>query len=348
MRIRKPLSLLFVGLILTLTLIFASGCTIVLPEGFEDILGDLGGGTGDTDDTDGGDGAGDDGSDDGSGDSGDAGDAGDGDDGTDGGADETCTHEWQAATCKAPATCSLCGATDGAKGAHTPEADDDDCTTAVRCTECNAVVIKANTTHMGGMPTCTSLAECSVCGKAYGELAVHAESVIWIKRLDVHYQAYACCLERVSEDEAHSSAFDCSVCGFLPTIVAEEKSASAGETVTLALSIEDNPAIIAMSVEVVFNDTALTLVGAARGTAFAPLDFTPDNRLASGAKFLFDGVDIAEGDVRDGEILILTFEISDSAAIGDYMIQISVSAYNNELKSVSFATSGGKITVEND
>ena len=364
MRIRKPLSLLFVGLILSLTLLFASSCTIVLPEGLDEILGDLGntengdnsdegddGGSDDTEDSDSSDdtedengGADDENGDNGTGDE----NGGDEDEGADDDNTLPCTHVWQAATCKAPATCSVCGATDGEKADHTPEEDDGDCTTAERCAVCNKTLTPASSTHIGGRATCTELAKCSVCGMEYGELAIHAESVIWIKRLDVHYQAYACCLERVTEDEAHTSAFDCTVCGFLPTVNITDITAASGDTVSVKLSIEDNPAILAMSIEVIFNDSALTLTGATAGDALSKLTFTASDSLASGAKFMFDGTEIAESDVKDGEILQLEFDISDTAREGDYMIQISIVAYDNDLSRVDFAVAGGKITVEND
>lgn len=55
-----------------------------------------------------------------------------------------CVHEWTEATCEAPRTCSLCGATEGAALGHA-----------------------------GGTATCTVRATCEVCGKEYGELAAH-------------------------------------------------------------------------------------------------------------------------------------------------------------------------------
>lgn len=331
MRIRKPLYLLFMGFILSLTLVFASGCTIVLPEGFEDILG--GGSQSDTDNNE---------------------DDSNVDDDSEDDNDAPCTHEWLDATCKAPKTCALCSATEGVRAEHTPEEDDGDCTTAVHCSVCQAVVIAANRTHMGGRPTCTTLAECSVCGLEYGELAVHAESVIWIKRLDAHYQAYACCLERVSEDEAHT--YGCEVCGFSPAIGADAVSGTAGETVTLSLSIEDNPGICGLEIEIIFNDTALTLTAAEAGEALSALDFTPDDNLVSGAVLLFDATAVADEDIMDGEMLSLTFTISENATAGDYIIQLNITAYANiktddgdyNLKPVDFAVGGVKISVEND
>ena len=46
-----------------------------------------------------------------------------------------CEHDWTDATCVAPKTCSVCGATEGEPDAlnHTPEEDDGNCATAVKC-----------------------------------------------------------------------------------------------------------------------------------------------------------------------------------------------------------------------
>ena len=56
---------------------------------------------------------------------------------------------------------------------HTPEADDGDCTTAIKCSVCGAETTAARPAHTGGTATCTDKAECEVCGKEYGELAAH-------------------------------------------------------------------------------------------------------------------------------------------------------------------------------
>ncbi|MBQ8717011.1 MAG: hypothetical protein IJY43_04075, partial [Clostridia bacterium] len=57
------------------------------------------------------------------------------------------------ATCKELAKCTVCGAEYGALAAHTPNADDGDCTTAVTCSVCNAVTTAAESAHTGGSAT---------------------------------------------------------------------------------------------------------------------------------------------------------------------------------------------------
>ena len=47
--------------------------------------------------------------------------------------------------------------------------EDGDCTTALTCSVCDIVITPANESHTGGTATCTELAQCTVCGMAYGE-----------------------------------------------------------------------------------------------------------------------------------------------------------------------------------
>ena len=58
-----------------------------------------------------------------------------------------CEHDWVDATCTDPKTCSLCGETEGEPDAlnHKAEADDGDCTTAVKCANCDTIVVAALT-----------------------------------------------------------------------------------------------------------------------------------------------------------------------------------------------------------
>ena len=49
--------------------------------------------------------------------------------------------------------------------------DDGDCTTELRCSVCDAVQTPAQENHTGGTASCYAKAECTVCGKAYGDFA---------------------------------------------------------------------------------------------------------------------------------------------------------------------------------
>ena len=77
------------------------------------------------------------------------------------------------ATCIAKARCDVCGKEYGDFADHTPNEDDGDCTTDITCSECGTITTAGESTHIGGNATCTAKARCDVCGKEYGEFAVH-------------------------------------------------------------------------------------------------------------------------------------------------------------------------------
>ena len=47
-----------------------------------------------------------------------------------------CKHQWNEASCSTPKTCQLCKETEGEALGHTPAEDDGDCTTPIRCVNC--------------------------------------------------------------------------------------------------------------------------------------------------------------------------------------------------------------------
>ncbi len=60
-----------------------------------------------------------------------------------------------------------------AAGTHEAGEDDGDCTTAIKCKNCEAIATPAADAHKGGEATCTAKAKCETCGKEYGELKAH-------------------------------------------------------------------------------------------------------------------------------------------------------------------------------
>ena len=65
-------------------------------------------------------------------------------------------HNWKDATCLAPKTCVDCGTQEGELAAHTPAEDDGDCSTAVRCTVCKAVLVEAKKHVANDEGACTN------------------------------------------------------------------------------------------------------------------------------------------------------------------------------------------------
>ena len=84
-------------------------------------------------------------------------------------------HEWTTPDvdlCEVQSTCSRCGATDGENKEHTPENDDNDCSTALNCGVCGKEILAAGE-HSPEKDdgNCTTEQKCTVCG----QVAVAAE-----------------------------------------------------------------------------------------------------------------------------------------------------------------------------
>jgi hypothetical protein len=82
--------------------------------------------------------------------------------------------------CTTPVLCSGCGTTiTAAKANHTAGADDGDCTTAVKCVDCDKIVIEAKANHTAGVDDgdCTTAVKCVDCDKiAIEAKAAHADA----------------------------------------------------------------------------------------------------------------------------------------------------------------------------
>jgi hypothetical protein len=112
------------------------------------------------------------------------------------------------------------------------------------------------------------------------------------------------------------------------------------------ISIADNPGITGLMISVQYSSDAFVLTDAKNGEALNTLTFTTPSQLSSGCKFLWDGTGINDADIKDGAVLILTFDVSSSAPEGEYSILLKISAYDNELNPLTFIIEGGKITIK--
>lgn len=81
-----------------------------------------------------------------------------------------CSHEWFAATCSAPKTCSLCGETEGEALPHTWQ--DATCTTPKTCTVCKTTEGEP-LPHTWKDATCTDAKICTVCEIPEGDALGH-------------------------------------------------------------------------------------------------------------------------------------------------------------------------------
>lgn len=91
--------------------------------------------------------------------------------------------------------------------------------------------------------------------------------------------------------------------------------------VEVKVSVTNNPGILGMVFSVNYDEGALKLIDCQNGVALSALAFQEPSRLISGCNFVWYGSET--GEVIDGEMLILTFEISEDAEPGRYPITIS-------------------------
>ena len=96
-------------------------------------------------------------------------------------------------------------------------------------------------------------------------------------------------------------------------LTVESKTASPGSTVTVNVSIKNNPGILGAELKLDYS-ADLTLVEVKSGEVMSGLTFTGPGKYVSGCKFIWDGQSVDSSGVMDGDILSLTFTVSEYAA----------------------------------
>ena len=124
--------------------------------------------------------------------------------------------------------------------------------------------------------------------------------------------------------------------------------AAPGDTVKVPVRVEGNPGILGATLEITY-DSELTLTAAANGEAFSALAMTRPGSFASPCRFTWDGADLAADDIKNGEILVLTFTVSENAA-ADSKLAVSVSGEDGavldaDLNPISVSYGAGGVTI---
>ena len=121
-----------------------------------------------------------------------------------------------------------------------------------------------------------------------------------------------------------------------PTISFENVETENGETVSLQLSIKNNPGIAGLAVSLKYDADALTLIETKKGTLFS--GFTAAKNFAW---------DESEDVTTDGVLATFTFAVSETATPGDYEIEVIVRSCTNEnLDDVECNVQNGQVTVK--
>ena len=137
--------------------------------------------------------------------------------------------------------------------------------------------------------------------------------------------------------------------GNTPFLVVSNAEAFPGDTIDIKVSVFNNPGILAMTLSLVYDENALTLLSVENGKSLSSLEFTPPNEFKNGCIFLWDGVKIKKKDVHDGDILSLKFKVHDSISEGEYSIIINYDGddiIDNDLNNIAFSIENGSVTVK--
>ena len=133
-----------------------------------------------------------------------------------------------------------------------------------------------------------------------------------------------------------------------PTITVSSANAAAGDTVEIVINIKNNPGIVGMTLKLEYNESAMTLTSVARGSALSEMTFTKPKDLSSGCQLPWDAEEVLPEDATNGDILVLTFTVSNTAAAGTYGINLSYqngAVIDNDLMPVALVINNGVITV---
>lgn len=135
-----------------------------------------------------------------------------------------------------------------------------------------------------------------------------------------------------------------------PVLLVGDAKAKPGDEVTVLVLALNNPGILGMSATLSYDESAMTLVSAQNGRALSDvLDLTASGTLKNGCRFLWDGLDIADDQVKDGEVLQLAFKINDNAKGGKYPVTLILDeggTVDRELEQLDLTVDCGYVTVD--
>ena len=118
---------------------------------------------------------------------------------------------------------------------------------------------------------------------------------------------------------------------------------------SVPVSVVKNPGILGMTLVVSYDESVMSLVDCANGDATSMLSFTKPKRYKSGSIFTWYGEAISDDEVIDGEVLVLTFNVSEAVAAGSYPVEISYTdgdIFDANLSSVTLAVKNGNIIIK--
>ena len=123
--------------------------------------------------------------------------------------------------------------------------------------------------------------------------------------------------------------------------------AAPGDTARVAVTVKGNPGILGAVLKITY-DEGLTLKSVENGEAASYLSMTKPGSLASPCKFSWDGVEVDQNAVKDGEFLVLTFEVAENVESGAKLnVRVTGDAgavVDGDLNSVDVSYQDGAVT----
>ncbi len=135
-----------------------------------------------------------------------------------------------------------------------------------------------------------------------------------------------------------------------PTISLEKKKAYAGDEVSIAVSIENNPGIWGMDLRISYDKTAMTLTSVENGNFYQNSEWTKGNLNADIYTLSYEAGGLENISTAAGTLATLNFKINENAVPGTYEIKAGYTAgdiINISFDEIAFDISNGSVTVEN-
>lgn len=135
-----------------------------------------------------------------------------------------------------------------------------------------------------------------------------------------------------------------------PVVVVDKITASAGDEVQVAVKIKNNPGVLGMTLSLYYDESKCTLESVTNGSAVeGVLNLTPSKTLGSGVRFVWDGIEITPEDVKNGDILVLTFKIDNNAIEGKVPLTLKCfdgDVIDNDLNNIPLIVENGYINIK--
>lgn len=136
-------------------------------------------------------------------------------------------------------------------------------------------------------------------------------------------------------------------------ITASVCTARRGDTVTIALTLEDNPGIWGLKLRAEYDHAALSLLSVENGGMFSDSEAVwpqESGERTDSQKYVFLAcADQLENNTKNGDVVTLMFSVAKGAPAGEYPVALEVvQAINADGEEVSVAVQNGAVTVKMD